>query len=274
MLPMIEINTIGAGAGSIAWLDVRNGLHVGPQSAGAEPGPAAYGRGGTEPTVADANIVLGRLHPDRFLGGRMKLDLEAARRAIMDNVGSPLGLSLEEAAAGIIRIANANMERAVRVSSAEKGFDPRDITLVAFGGAGAAARGGARRRRRHSGGAGAAAPGGVLRRRTGDGRHPPRLRSDPGHARRGHHRRPACPALCRARSAGPRRAGAGRGRRGTLRAAALRRPALRRAGLRGERAGLRRAARSGLDERGDRTFPRASTSGSMPTLIPTGRSSS
>ena len=136
MLPMIEINTIGAGAGSIAWLDVRNGLHVGPQSAGAEPGPAAYGRGGSEPTVADANIVLGRLHPDRFLGGRMKLDLEAARRAIMDRVGPPLGLSLEEAAAGIIRIANANMERAIRVSSAEKGFDPRDITLVAFGGAG------------------------------------------------------------------------------------------------------------------------------------------
>jgi N-methylhydantoinase A len=136
MLPMIEINTIGAGAGSIAWLDTRDGLHVGPRSAGAEPGPAAYGRGGSEPTVADANIVLGRLHPDRFLGGQMTLDLEAAKRAVMDKVGTPLGLSLEAAAAGIIHIANANMERAVRVSSAEKGFDPRDITMVAFGGAG------------------------------------------------------------------------------------------------------------------------------------------
>ena len=100
------------------------------------PAPPPMGAAESEPTVADANIVLGRLHPDRFLGGQMKLDLEAARRAIMDRVGSPLGLSLEEAAAGIIRIANANMERAVRVSSAEKGFDPRDITLVAFGGAG------------------------------------------------------------------------------------------------------------------------------------------
>lgn len=136
MLPMIEINTIGAGAGSIAWLDERNGLHVGPRSAGADPGPAAYARGGTEPTVADANIVLGRLHPERFLGGRMRLDVDAARAAVMERVGTPLGLSLEEAAAGIIRIANANMERAVRVSSAEKGYDPRDITLVAFGGAG------------------------------------------------------------------------------------------------------------------------------------------
>jgi N-methylhydantoinase A len=136
LLPMIEINTIGAGAGSIAWLDSHKGLHVGPQSAGAEPGPAAYARGGSEPTVADANIVLGRMHPQRFLGGQMQLDRQAAERAVMDKIGTPLGLSLEQAAAGIIRIANANMERAVRVSSAQKGFDPRDITLVAFGGAG------------------------------------------------------------------------------------------------------------------------------------------
>jgi N-methylhydantoinase A len=136
LLPMIEINTIGAGAGSIAWLDSHKGLHVGPHSAGAEPGPAAYGLGGSEPTVADANIVLGRMHPQRFLGGQMKLSLDAAKQAVMDKVGTPLGLSLEQAAAGIIRIANANMERAVRVSSAQKGFDPRDITLVAFGGAG------------------------------------------------------------------------------------------------------------------------------------------
>ena len=135
-LPMIEINSIGAGAGSIAWLDNWGGLNVGPRSAGADPGPAAYGRGGTEPTVADANIVLGRLHPDRFIGGKMSVDREAACKAIAEKVGKLLDLSVEEAAAGIIRIANSNMERAVRVSSAERGFDPRDITLVAFGGAG------------------------------------------------------------------------------------------------------------------------------------------
>ena len=135
-VPMIEINTIGAGAGSIAWLDNWGGLHVGPRSAGAEPGPAAYGRGGSEPTVSDANLVMGRLHPDRFLGGKMKLDREAAKAALDEKIATPLSMSVEAAAAGIVRIANASMERAVRVSSAEKGYDPRDITLVAFGGAG------------------------------------------------------------------------------------------------------------------------------------------
>ena len=135
-VPMIEINTIGAGAGSIAWLDDWNGLHVGPHSAGADPGPAAYKRGGTEPTVTDANLVLGRMHPDRFVGGDMSVDLAAAREAIQLKIADPLEMTVEEAAAGIIRIANANMERALRVSSAEKGFDPRDITLLAFGGAG------------------------------------------------------------------------------------------------------------------------------------------
>ena len=135
-VPMIEINTIGAGAGSIAWLDDWGGLHVGPRSAGAEPGPAAYGRGGSEPTVSDANLVMGRLHPDRFLGGKMKLDLEAAKAALDEKIAKPLSMSVEAAAAGIVRIANVSMERAVRVSSAEKGYDPRDITLVAFGGAG------------------------------------------------------------------------------------------------------------------------------------------
>lgn len=135
-LPMIEINTIGAGAGSIAWLDEANGLHVGPHSAGSEPGPVAYKTGGTEPTVTDANLVLGRLNPERFASGLIKLDVEASRKAIAEKVGRPLGMSVEEAALGIIRIANANMERAVRVSSAEKGYDPRDLMLVAFGGAG------------------------------------------------------------------------------------------------------------------------------------------
>lgn len=135
-LPMIEINTIGAGAGSIAWIDEANGLHVGPHSAGSDPGPVAYSRGGTEPTVTDANLVLGRLLPQYFASGRIDLDVEASRRAIDEKIGRPLGMTTEEAALGIIRIANANMERAVRVSSAEKGFDPRMITLVAFGGAG------------------------------------------------------------------------------------------------------------------------------------------
>ena len=136
LLPMIEINTIGAGAGSIAWLDEAKGLHVGPQSAGAEPGPVAYGKGGTEPTVTDANLVLGRLDPDRFADAGLSLDLDAARRAIEARIAGPPDMSFEEAAAGILRIANANMERAIRVSSAEKGYDPRDISLVAFGGAG------------------------------------------------------------------------------------------------------------------------------------------
>jgi len=135
-LPMIDINTIGAGAGSIAWLDEANGLHVGPHSAGSDPGPVAYGKGGTEPTVTDANIVLGRLLPQYFANGRIELDVNASREAIREKIGDPLGMSVEEAAFGIIRIANANMERAVRVSSAEKGFDPRMITMVAFGGAG------------------------------------------------------------------------------------------------------------------------------------------
>jgi len=133
---MIDINTIGAGAGSIAWLDEANGLHVGPHSAGSDPGPVAYGKGGTEPTVTDANIVLGRLLPQYFASGRIELDIEASRNAIKEKIGDPLGMSIEEAAQGIVRIANANMERAVRVSSAEKGFDPRMITMVAFGGAG------------------------------------------------------------------------------------------------------------------------------------------
>ena len=135
-LPMIEINTIGAGAGSIAWLDSAKGLHVGPHSAGSDPGPVAYGNGGTEPTVTDANLVLGRLLPDRFASGRIELDIEASKRAILEKIGKPLGMTLEEAASGIIQVANSNMERAVRVSSAERGDDPRDITLVAFGGAG------------------------------------------------------------------------------------------------------------------------------------------
>jgi N-methylhydantoinase A len=135
-LPMLDVHTIGAGGGSVAWLDAGGGLQVGPRSAGAEPGPVAYGGGGTEPTVTDANLVLGRLAPERFLGGEMRLDRDAAVAAIRDRIARPLGLDPVHAAYGIVRIADANMERALRVSSAERGYDPRDFTLIAFGGAG------------------------------------------------------------------------------------------------------------------------------------------
>jgi N-methylhydantoinase A len=134
-LPMIDIHTVGAGGGSIAWFDLGGALRVGPASAGADPGPAAYGRGGTEATVTDAHVVLGRLIPDAFLGGTMHLDTACASRAI-STIAQRLNASLEEAALGIIRVANANMEAAIRVISVDRGCDPRSFTLVAFGGAG------------------------------------------------------------------------------------------------------------------------------------------
>ncbi len=134
-LPMIDIHTVGAGGGSIAWFDVGGALRVGPSSAGAAPGPAAYGQGGIEATVTDANLVLGRLLPDAFLGGAMTLYPALARQALAP-IAERLHTSIEEAALGIIRIVNANMEAAIRVISVERGCDPRDFTLVAFGGAG------------------------------------------------------------------------------------------------------------------------------------------
>jgi N-methylhydantoinase A len=134
-LPMIDIHTVGAGGGSIAWFDLGGALRVGPRSAGANPGPAAYNLGGTEATVTDANIVLGRLLPEAFLGGTMDLDVDRARKVVAEVAGR-LGLGLEEAALGIVRIVNANMECAIRVISVERGFDPRHFVLVAFGGAG------------------------------------------------------------------------------------------------------------------------------------------
>lgn len=133
-LPMVDMVTIGAGGGSIA--RVADGvLTVGPDSAGATPGPAAYGRGGTEATVTDAHIALGHL-PARLLGGRMSLDVLAARRALEDGVAKPLGISVEDAARGILAIADNRMVGAMRVVSVERGFDPRDFTLLPFGGAG------------------------------------------------------------------------------------------------------------------------------------------
>jgi N-methylhydantoinase A len=131
----LDIHTIGAGGGSIAWIDAGGLLKVGPQSAGAYPGPAAYGRGGDKATVTDANVVLGRLSPKSLLGGRMTMHPDKARTAI-DELARSLGVDAIKAAAGVLEIINVNMMGAVRVISVEQGEDPRDFTLVAFGGAG------------------------------------------------------------------------------------------------------------------------------------------
>jgi N-methylhydantoinase A len=134
--PTFDIQTIGAGGGSIAWIDPGGALRVGPDSAGAHPGPACYGLGGSEPTVTDANLILGRYDPSAPLGGMLSLDPALAREAVERGVARPLGMSVERAAAGIVRIVNAHMEGAVRTISLERGRDVRDFTLVAFGGAG------------------------------------------------------------------------------------------------------------------------------------------
>jgi N-methylhydantoinase A len=134
-IPMIDIRTIGAGGGSIAWIDKGGMLRVGPQSAGAAPGPACYGRGGQLATVTDANVVLGRIDPDNFLGGRMRLDRAAAERAVA-TVAEALGQSVDATAMAILRIATNNMIGALRSVLIERGLDPRDFTLCAFGGAG------------------------------------------------------------------------------------------------------------------------------------------
>lgn len=133
--PVVDIVEIGAGGGSIAWFDNRGSLRVGPRSAGAAPGPACYPDGGAEPTVTDANLVAGRIDPSFFLGGEIPVSVERARRAIQ-GIASRLGTSIEEAALGIIRIANANMVNAVRLVSVRRGYDPRAFAIVAFGGGG------------------------------------------------------------------------------------------------------------------------------------------
>jgi len=135
MFPSIEVLTIGAGGGSFAWIDEAGSLRNGPQSAGAHPGPACYGRGNDRPTNTDANLVLGRLG-DELIGGAMTLDRDAAQRAIQEHVAGPLGLGLVEAAGAIMQVANANMADAVRLISIRRGYDPREFCLVAFGGAG------------------------------------------------------------------------------------------------------------------------------------------
>jgi N-methylhydantoinase A len=134
LTPMVRIHTIGAGGGSLVWVE-GGGLRVGPRSAGADPGPACYARGGTQPTVTDANVVLGRIDPDNFLGGEMRLDLHAASDALQ-RIGGELGLACAVLAEGVCRIVNANMAEAIRSITVEQGIDPRDFVLVAFGGAG------------------------------------------------------------------------------------------------------------------------------------------
>src|SRR6266851_561372 len=135
-VPMLDIHTVGAGGGSIARFDAAGALRVGPESAGADPGPICYGRG-TQPTVTDANLILGRLRPQRFLGGDFRLDLERTRRLVVEWLKRhAANLTLEQFAAGVIRVVNSTMEKAIRVVSIERGYDPREFTLVAFGGAG------------------------------------------------------------------------------------------------------------------------------------------
>lgn len=134
-VPVVDVVEIGAGGGSIAWIDNVGALKVGPQSAGADPGPACYGRGGTEPTVTDANVIAGRIDPKRFLGGEFPLDMERAKSA-MSTIAEHFAMSVEEAALGVIRLANANMMTALKLVSLRRGYDPRDFTMVAMGGSG------------------------------------------------------------------------------------------------------------------------------------------
>ncbi len=136
LTPMIDLVTIGAGGGSVAYIDEAGGFNVGPRSAGSEPGPACYGRGGEEPTVTDAQIVLGRLDPDMALGGDLQLDAALARKAVEEKIAKPLGISVAEAALGIIKIINNNMALAIRSNSVARGVDPREFSIMPFGGAG------------------------------------------------------------------------------------------------------------------------------------------
>jgi N-methylhydantoinase A len=135
-IPVIDITEVSAGGGTIAWIDAGGALSLGPQSAGADPGPVCYGRGGTRPTVTDANLVLGRISARRFLGGTMPLDAEAAARAIDGELAGRLGLDRVQAAAGVVRLADVKMALTVRSITTERGLDPRDYALVAYGGGG------------------------------------------------------------------------------------------------------------------------------------------
>lgn len=136
-VPVVDLVEIGQGGGSVGWIDPGGALRVGPRSAGANPGPACYGRGGTEPTVTDAQLVLGRLNPHYFLGGRQSLNVEEAEKALTDHIAAGLRISPVDSADGIIRVANTNMVNAIRLVTVERGIDPRECVLYAFGGMGA-----------------------------------------------------------------------------------------------------------------------------------------
>lgn len=135
-VPMIDVHAVGAGGGSIAQIDNAGALKVGPESAGANPGPAAYGLGNENPVVTDANLVLGRINPHYVLGGRLKIDAELSKKAVKAKIADPMGIGTEDAALGIVKVVNSNMARAIRVITVEKGHNPSDFTLVAYGGAG------------------------------------------------------------------------------------------------------------------------------------------
>ncbi|WP_053572121.1 hydantoinase/oxoprolinase family protein [Caballeronia cordobensis] len=134
--PSIDIDSVGAGGGSIVWIDAGGGVRIGPESAGADPGPACYGRGGTRPTVTDCNLVLGYIDPDSFLGGEFKLDAQAAWRVVDEVIAQPLGVSVPEAAQVVRSVANALMAQAIRIMTVERGYDPREFSYICYGGAG------------------------------------------------------------------------------------------------------------------------------------------
>ena len=134
-VPTVDIHTLGAGGGSIARVDEGGVLRVGPTSAGADPGPACYGRGGTQPTVTDAALVLGLLDIEKFLGGAVELDIALATEAIRSEIAEPLALSVEEAAEGILRVVSSSIAEGIRLASVSRGLDPREFALMGFGGA-------------------------------------------------------------------------------------------------------------------------------------------
>ena len=188
-IPVIDIKEVSAGGGTIAWIDAGGALALGPRSAGADPGPVCYARGGDEPTVTDANLVLGRIEAGRFLGGTMPLDLTGAAGAIDEKVGVPLGLTRADAAAGVVRLADVKMALAVRSITTERGLDPRDYALLAYGRRGTAPRRGYRAGARDPSCGGSAVAIDVLRLgNAGDG-PPTRPRPDGSRAARGYRRR-------------------------------------------------------------------------------------
>ena len=218
-LPVVDIVEVGAGGGSIAWRDQGGGLHVGPVSAGADPGPACYGHGGKEPTVTDADLLLGRLNGERFLGGHMKLDRALAETAV-GNLARVLGLETMQAALGIATIADGAMSLAVRAVSVNRGIDPRDTTLIAFGGAGPLHAVVDRARDFDSQGGHSQAAGKFLRARHADGAMAARFCA--------HADRRAGSNQCRSRGARVRRAARRRTRRARARSARWRPVRLRR----------------------------------------------